>query len=223
MYAKMKKNFPSPHILTHTDLQPYETTYTRMRSYTDLRNNETPDAIWFLSHEPVFTQGQAGKAEHILNAGDIPIVQSDRGGQVTYHGPGQLMIYTLYDLKRVQCGLKPFIKGLLNSIVDLLAHYHIKAHTRDDAPGVYVDDAKICSLGLRVRKGCTYHGMSFNVNMDLSPFERINPCGFKHLAMTHISHFVPHITLQKVINDLTPLLLTALSPHQLRPMETVGP
>lgn len=217
------KSIPPPHLQTFLLLQPYETIYQQMRDFTNARTLETPDAIWFLSHEPVFTQGQAGKAEHILNPGDIPIVQSDRGGQVTYHGPGQLMIYTLYDLKRMQSGLRPFLQALLSSIVQLLSQYGIKAHTRDDAPGVYVNQAKICSMGLRVRKGCTYHGMSFNVAMDLSPFSRINPCGFKQLAMTQVRDFVADITLEKIIADLTPILLTELSPNRLLPMEIAVP
>lgn len=212
-----------PAIQTFTELMPYDTIYQQMRALTESRDVNTPDTLWFLSHEPVFTQGQAGKAEHVLAPGNIPVVQSDRGGQVTYHGPGQLMIYALYDLKRLRSGLKPFMNGLLSSIVTLLAQYGIEAHTRADAPGVYVGEAKICSLGLRVRKGCTYHGMSFNVAMDLEPFNRINPCGFKALKMTQIQDFIPDITLARVIADLTPLLKTALSPDILCPLETASP
>lgn len=206
-------------VKTFSECQPYDLIYQAMRDYTNNRTPDTQDAIWFLSHEPVFTQGQAGKAEHVLAPGDIPVVQSDRGGQVTYHGPGQLMIYTLYDLKRLKSGLKPFIQGLFHSIITLLASYGIEAHTRDEAPGVYVGPAKICSLGLRVRKGCTYHGMSFNVNMDIEPFSRINPCGFKALPITQIKDFVPNITLETVIADLMPIMLEALSPAILSPME----
>jgi lipoyl(octanoyl) transferase len=191
--------------------QAYTTCYQQMRAFTDQRTQDTPDQIWFLQHEPVFTQGQAGKAEHILDPGDIPIVQSDRGGQVTYHGPNQLMVYTLFDLKRLDIGIRQFVTRLEQSIILLLAGYDIKANTKPDAPGVYVSDPKICSLGLRVRKGCTYHGISLNVNMDLSPFSRINPCGFKQLAMTQISDFVPTINIERVAHDLTPILIQQLS------------
>lgn len=188
-------------------IQEYNATFGQMREFTKARSSETPDEIWFLEHLPVFTQGLAGKAEHVLAPGDIPIVQSDRGGQVTYHGPNQLMIYTLFDLKRLKIGIKAFVSHLENSIIHLMSGYGVTAHTVCGAPGVYVDNAKICSLGLRVTKGCTYHGLCLNVNLDLEPFSRINPCGFKQLKMTRISDFVPDITLQQVIADLTPILM----------------
>jgi lipoyl(octanoyl) transferase len=191
-------------------LHDYQTLYDQMREFTASRNEATPDEIWFLEHHPVFTQGQAGKPEHVLNPGDIPIVQSDRGGQVTYHGPGQLMIYTLYDLKRAGIGIKQFVDHLQQSIILMLNDYGITARTKEGAPGVYVDEAKICSMGLRVRKGCTYHGMSLNVNMDLSPFSRINPCGCRQLKMTQIRDFVPDITLHDVAQKLAPHLSATL-------------
>lgn len=187
------------------DLQYYEPIYQKMRDYTLLRDIKTSDALWCLEHHPVFTQGQAGKAEHILDAGNIPVVQSDRGGQVTYHGPGQLMVYALFDLKRRQWNIRTFSDFLQQTIILLLARYDIPAHTKPDAPGVYVNNAKICSLGLRVRKGCTYHGLSLNVNMNLSPFAQINPCGFRGLQMTQISEFVSNISIKQVVNDLLEL------------------
>jgi len=192
-------------------LQPYGPIFAQMQAYTRQRDENAPDALWFLEHAPVFTQGQAGKPEHILDPRDIPIVQSDRGGQVTYHGEGQLMVYTLFDLKRLSFGLKQFVDTLEHSIIALLKTYKIAAHTQPGAPGVYVNKAKICSLGLRVKKGCTYHGISLNVNMDLAPFTQINPCGFSQLTMTQIADFVPSITVEKVIVDLLPILEKSLT------------
>jgi lipoyl(octanoyl) transferase len=189
-------------------LQDYTAIFQQMKQYTLQRNENTADALWLLQHAPVFTQGQAGKPEHILDPGDIPIVQSDRGGQVTYHGPGQLMIYLLYDLKRLRFTISTFVQTLQNSIIELLAKYAIPAQTQCTAPGVYVEGAKICSLGIRVRKGCAYHGLSLNVNMDLSPFRRINPCGVSQLKMTQIHDFIPNINVQTVIDDVIPILLT---------------
>jgi lipoyl(octanoyl) transferase len=198
---------PPISLCQYSQLQQYQPIYQQMREYTLNRTAQTPDALWLLEHYPVFTQGQAGKAEHVLDAGAIPVIQSDRGGQVTYHGPGQLMIYTLFDLKRLNIGLKTYVRKLEQSIIDLLQSYGILAHTKCNAPGVYVDNAKICSLGLRVRHQRTYHGMSLNVNMDLSPFSQINPCGFSQLKMTQIRDYIPHITITKVMQDIQPLLL----------------
>lgn len=193
-------------IRQFSSLQPYEPIFEQMRSFTLERHSNTPDMFWFLEHSPVFTQGQAGKAEHILCPGDIPIVQSDRGGQVTYHGPGQLMIYSLFDLKRNNIGIKAFTQYLQKSIMALLKKYGIPAEIQCDSPGVYVNGAKISSIGLRVRQGCTYHGMSLNVNMDLLPFKRINPCGFHQLEMTQISNFIPNISVSTIIEALIPVL-----------------
>ncbi|MGD9591754.1 MAG: lipoyl(octanoyl) transferase LipB [Candidatus Berkiella sp.] len=195
-------------LITHFEApQDYQRIYEKMRNYTLHRDANSPDYLWFLEHHPVFTQGQAGKPEHVLNPGDIPIIQSDRGGQVTYHGPGQLMVYTLFDLKRRQLGIKSFVQLLENSIIALLKSYGIAAHTQCGAPGVYIDNAKICSLGLRIRHFRAYHGLALNVKMDLSPFSRINPCGFKKLAMTQISDFVPNITIKKAAHDLAQILM----------------
>ncbi|WP_235869478.1 lipoyl(octanoyl) transferase LipB [Veronia nyctiphanis] len=155
-----------------------------MHDFTAERDSDTCDEIWFVEHEPVFTQGQAGKAEHLLNTGDIPVVQSDRGGQVTYHGPGQQVVYVLIDLKRRKLGVRELVTHIENTVVDTLSHFGISSSARPDAPGVYVGDNKICSLGLRIRRGCSFHGLALNINMDLAPFLRINPCGYAGMAMT---------------------------------------
>lgn len=191
-------------------LQDYELIFANMKNFTKRRDANTLDEIWFLEHEPVFTQGQAGKPEHILDAKDIPIVQSDRGGQVTYHGPGQLMVYFLIDLKRLNLGIKSFVNKLESTVIQLLNNYGVIAETLVGAPGVYVNGAKICSIGLRVSRHCTYHGLSFNINMDLEPFSRINPCGFKNLNMTQLVKFCPTITISQVQEQFKQLLPQAL-------------
>jgi lipoyl(octanoyl) transferase len=160
-----------------------------MRDFTDQRNAETPDEFWVVEHLPVYTLGQAGKPEHILNPSNIPIVKTDRGGQVTYHGPGQLVIYTLLDLKRKNMGVRQLVTHLENSMIDLLKEYRLDAVSRCDAPGVYINEAKIGSIGLRIRQHCAYHGLSLNVNMDLSPFLGINPCGHQGLKVTQLKDF----------------------------------
>jgi len=154
-----------------------------MQHYTDTRNSDSPDELWIVEHPPVFTQGQAGKSEHILNPGDIPVIQVDRGGQVTYHGPGQLVVYPLLDIKRSKIGVRQLVTHIEQSIIDMLAKYDINAYAKADAPGVYVDERKVASLGLRIRKGCSFHGLALNVDMDLAPFRRINPCGYAGLEM----------------------------------------
>lgn len=169
--------------IRHLGYQDYETVWHAMQKYTDNRNNDSQDELWLVEHPPVFTQGQAGKAEHILNAGDIPVIQVDRGGQVTYHGPGQLVAYPLVDIKRLGIGVRKFVTAIEQSLIQLLQGYHIDAYAKADAPGVYVDGQKIASLGLRIRKGCSFHGLALNVDMDLSPFHRINPCGYAGLEM----------------------------------------
>ena len=163
--------------------QLYEPVWHAMQQFTDQRDESTVDELWVLEHDPVFTQGQAGKAEHILLPGDIPVVQVDRGGQATYHGPGQLVIYFLLDIRRRKLGVRQLVTAIEDSIVATMARYGITAAARPDAPGVYVDGAKLCSLGLRIRKGCSFHGLALNVNMDLSPFARINPCGYAGMQM----------------------------------------
>lgn len=165
----------------------YEPTWHAMQRFTDTRSVDTPDEIWLLEHAPVFTQGQAGKAEHVLFPGDIPVVQVDRGGQVTYHGPGQLVAYLLLDVRRSGIGVRELVSRIERSLIELLASYGVSATAKPDAPGVYVDGAKIASLGLRIRNGRSFHGLALNVDMDLQPFQRINPCGYAGMAMTQLA------------------------------------
>lgn len=174
-------------VIRQLGLQDYSRIWQAMQQFTDLRDSNTPDEIWLLEHPPVFTQGQAGKAEHLLFPGDIPVVQVDRGGQVTYHGPGQLVAYVLLDIKRRNLGVRQLVTMLENILIELLRRYNINAEARPDAPGVYVAGAKIASLGLRVRKGCTFHGLALNVQMDMEPFSRINPCGYAGMQMVQCS------------------------------------
>jgi len=167
--------------------QDYESTWASMKAFCLSRTKETDDEIWFVEHPPVFTQGVSGKPEHILTDSNIPIVQTDRGGQVTYHGPGQLVMYVLFDLRRLNIGIRALVDILENITIDGLKQYGLKANARKDAPGVYLDEKKIASLGLRVKKGCSYHGLSININMDLTPFSYINPCGYQGLEITQLS------------------------------------
>lgn len=169
-----------------------------MHHYTDQRDDQSRDEIWLVEHPPVFTQGQAGKAEHLLMPGDIPVVQSDRGGQVTYHGPGQQVMYVLVDVKRRKLGVRQLVTFLEETVIATLAEFGVSARARADAPGVYVGEEKICSLGLRIRKGCSFHGLALNVAMDLSPFLRINPCGYAGMSMTQLKHFQPEVTTEQV-------------------------
>ncbi|NII09663.1 lipoyl(octanoyl) transferase LipB [Oleiagrimonas sp. C23AA] len=166
--------------------QPYEPIWQAMKAYTDARGKDTPDELWLLEHDPVFTLGQAGKMEHVLMPGDIPVVPVDRGGQVTYHGPGQIVAYPMFDLRRLGVGVRELVNRIEQALIDTLAEWNIEAVRREGAPGVYVADAKVGALGLRVRRGCSFHGLAFNVNMDLEPFHRINPCGYKGLAVTQV-------------------------------------
>lgn len=189
-----------------TGLQDYLPTLDAMRAFTDGRDATTPDELWLLEHPPIFTLGQAGRPEHVLAPGDILVVQVDRGGQVTYHGPGQLIAYLMLDLRRIGFGIKRLVNVLEQSVIDLLDTYGVAATRRSDAPGVYVADAKIASLGLRVRNGCCYHGLALNVAMDLEPFSRINPCGYAGLAVTQLSDLVPGLQVAEVENVLTDIL-----------------
>lgn len=179
----------------------YEPVWREMQRYTDERDASRADQLWLVEHDPVYTQGQAGKPEHVLFRNDIPIVQVDRGGQVTYHGPGQLVAYPLVDLKRSRLGVREFVSRLEQVIIDQLGEYGISGERRDHAPGVYVAGAKIASLGLRVRRGCTFHGVAFNIAMDLSPFAAINPCGFQGLKVTQVLDFFPSIDLARAMRD----------------------
>ena len=167
-------------------LQAYEPMWRAMQAFTDARDAETPDELWVVEHLPVFTLGQAGKWEHVLLPGDIPVVPVDRGGQVTYHGPGQIVAYPLIDLRRAGLGVREFVQRIEQSIIDTLAEWNIVAERKEGAPGVYVGGAKVAALGLRVRRGCTFHGLAFNVAMNLEPFQRINPCGFQGLQVTQV-------------------------------------
>ena len=178
-------------VLRELGLVDYQSTLAAMQQFTDNRTAATPDELWLLQHPPVFTQGQAGKAEHVLAPGDIPVIQVDRGGQVTYHGPGQWVLYLLLDLRRHHLGVRDLVDLIERSVQQLLQRYGISAAGQSGAPGVYVAGDKIASLGLRVRRGCSYHGLSLNVDMDLEPFQRINPCGFRDLQVTSMRQLLP--------------------------------
>ncbi|HHT0591684.1 TPA: lipoyl(octanoyl) transferase LipB [Legionella anisa] len=179
-------------------IQNYNDVWLQMKEFTQKRDATTQDELWLLEHFPVYTQGQAGKPEHILNPASIPVVQSDRGGQVTYHGPGQLIAYVLMDIKRKNLGIRSLVGKLEQILISVLALYQIEGSIRCGAPGVYVNEQKIASIGLRVKNGCTYHGIALNVDMDLKPFSGINPCGFEQMEMTQISHFVPAVQMDTV-------------------------
>jgi len=168
-------------------LQPYQQVWQDMQQFTDQRSDSTQDELWLLQHPPVYTLGKNGKPEHILDAQGIPVIKSDRGGQVTYHGPGQVIVYTLLDLNRMNIGVRELVTRIENSIIELLDDYAVGGRARRDAPGVYVEDRKIAALGLRVRKGRSFHGLALNVDMDLEPFSRINPCGYQGLEVTQLS------------------------------------
>lgn len=183
-------------LLRELGLVDYAPTLRAMQDFTDTRTPDTPDELWLLQHPRVFTQGQAGKAEHVLAPGDIPVIQVDRGGQVTYHGPGQCVLYLLVDIRRHKLGVRDLVDLIEHSIVQLLSEYDIEAAARPAAPGVYVAGEKIASLGLRVRRGCSYHGLSLNVDMDLEPFQRINPCGYEGLQVTSMASLLPDTALE---------------------------
>ncbi|WP_202942668.1 lipoyl(octanoyl) transferase LipB [Alteromonas macleodii] len=198
-------------IVRQLGRQPYEPIFEAMKRFTDERDQNTQDEIWLVEHDAVFTQGQAGKAEHILMPGDIPVVQVDRGGQVTYHGPGQQVIYLMLNIKRRKLGVRHLVTAMEEAVVGLLEKYGVTAYPKSDAPGVYVDEKKVCSLGLRIRNGCSFHGLALNVNMDLSPFQRINPCGYAGMEMIDTARLNGPTTLETAGNELTHLLLEALS------------
>ena len=195
--------------------QDYEPVWKAMHEFTDQRTDDTPDEVWLVEHNPVFTQGQAGKAEHLINTGDIPVVQSDRGGQVTYHGPGQLVAYFLINLRRKKLGVRDLVTHIENLVINTLNAYNIDSAARPDAPGVYVDGKKICSLGLRIRKGCSFHGLALNVNMDLGPFLRINPCGYEGMEMVQVSQVGGPEDIEAVEKQLIQELVTLLDYEQV--------
>ena len=183
------ENFPQTDLIAVRSLgrHDYEPLWRSMQQFTDSRSSLTPDEIWFTEHPPVFTLGLNASRDHLLTPGDIPVIQVDRGGQVTYHGPGQLMIYPLIDLKRAGLGVRDLVTALEQTVIDLVAEFDIEAVSRKDAPGVYVEGRKIASIGIRVRRGASYHGMALNIAMDLEPFLRINPCGFSDLEVTDLT------------------------------------
>ncbi|NLB59091.1 MAG: lipoyl(octanoyl) transferase LipB [Gammaproteobacteria bacterium] len=175
-----------PALVRDLGRQPYEPVWRAMQRFTDARDEACADEIWLVEHDPVFTLGQAGRGEHVLGAGDIPVLQVDRGGQVTYHGPGQLVAYPLLDLRRLKIGVREYVQRIEQAVIDTLAEWNIEGARREGAPGVYVAGAKVAALGIRVRRGCTFHGLAFNVAMDLEPFSRINPCGYAGLQVTAV-------------------------------------
>jgi len=201
-------------VIREFGLQAYEPVWRAMQSFTDARNESTPDEIWFAEHESVFTLGLNTAPEHLLAPGDIPVIQVDRGGQVTYHGPGQLMIYPLIDLRRAGLGVRDLVTALEQSVVDLAAEYGIDAASRCDAPGVYIDGVKLASVGLRIRRGASFHGMALNVDVDLEPFSRINPCGFKGLELTDLARLGANDDRASVRDKLLPHLLRHLRMDQ---------
>jgi len=207
-----------PLIIRHLGLQDYSTTFSAMKHLVDSRNKQSCDEIWFLEHRPVFTQGQAGKATHVLAPAEIPVVKSDRGGQVTYHGPGQITAYLMIDLKRLKLGVRDLVSLMEQAIVDCLSHWNIEANPRSDAPGVYTSAGqKIASLGLRIRKGSSYHGLNFNIDMNMEPWGRINPCGLG-VEMTQLVDLIEAPpSKQMVVDKLAELLQQALgyNSHQL--------
>ncbi|WP_348733728.1 lipoyl(octanoyl) transferase LipB [Rheinheimera texasensis] len=198
-------------IIRDLGLVDYTSTWQRMQQFTDQRDDDTIDEIWLLEHPPVFTQGQAGKAEHLLFPGDIPVVQVDRGGQVTYHGPGQLVAYVLLNIKRRNLGVRQLVNLIEHSIIATLAQNDVEAYAKADAPGVYVDEKKVASLGLRVRKGCTFHGLALNVDMDLSPFSRINPCGYAGMQMVQSKDLGGPVSIQQAKQQLSAQLINLLN------------
>lgn len=193
-------------IIRDLGQQAYEPIWRAMQRFTDLRTPYTADEIWLLQHEPVYTQGMAGKAEHLLQSNCIPVLSVDRGGQITYHGPGQLVIYFLFDVTRRNLSPRQLVRLIEQYLVDLLMHWHIVAAPKTEAPGIYIDQAKIASIGLRVRKGGCYHGAALNVAMNLSPFLDINPCGYTGLQMVQLVDFIPAISLNEVLSVAKPLL-----------------
>ena len=188
----------------------YRPVWEAMKQFTEVRDESTPDEFWFVEHDPVFTQGQAGKPEHILNPGNIPVVQVDRGGQVTYHGPGQLVVYLLMDVRRSDSGPRAVVTAIEKAIIKLLADYGVDSFSKPEAPGVYVGEAKIAALGLRFRKMRSYHGLSLNLDMDLEPFERINPCGYQGQAVTQLADFIDKAEFRKVSDRLLQCLMDEL-------------
>lgn len=205
-------------LVKHLGRVEYEPTWRAMQQFTESREQGSTSEAWIVEHPPVFTQGQAGKPEHLLAVNEIPVVQSDRGGQVTYHGPGQVVIYLLLNLRDTGMGIRGLVTAIEDSIIAMLAEHNIDAASRRDAPGVYVDEAKIAALGLRVKRGFTYHGLSFNLDMDLSPFQQINPCGYQGLAVTQGSELGLSLSFEQVANAILEELCSRIH-HQAKNVE----
>jgi lipoyl(octanoyl) transferase len=203
---------PSLHIKA-LGMVDYESTWRAMQRFTNERTADALDEIWLVQHPPTYTQGQAGKPEHLLNPTDIPVVKIDRGGQITYHGPGQIVAYLLLDLRRWKINVRELVRLMEQAVIDLLAEYGVAAEGRVDAPGVYVGDAKIAALGLKIKKSCSYHGLSFNVDMDLSPFDNINPCGYEGLRVTQAVELGITVPLEELQAQLTQNLVHGLQRH----------
>lgn len=196
--------------IRHLGRVDYQETWQRMQQLTDARTAQSADELWFLEHPPVFTLGMAGRSEHLLAPGDIPVVRTDRGGQVTYHGPGQLVVYTLLDLRRAGLGVRDLVTALEQSVIRYAAQLGVTAVARREAPGVYVQGRKLASVGIRIRRGASYHGLALNVNMDLAPFQRINPCGYAGLVMTQLADMATVTDIDTAAAGLQPHLLAAL-------------
>ena len=204
-----------PVIVRHLGEKDYSSIFNKMQAFNQHRKPSTPDEIWILQHPAVFTLGLNGKREHVLDAGDIPLIETDRGGQVTYHGPGQLIVYILFDVRRNKRGVRELVSGLEQSVIDLLAMDNIKAEAKKTAPGVYVNDEKIAALGLRIKRGACYHGLSLNVDMDLSAFDRINPCGYPDLKVTSMKQLALHYDIGQVVKRLLPILCQQFEIEQI--------
>jgi lipoyl(octanoyl) transferase len=209
-------------IVRELGLQSYAPVWHAMQQFTDERDSSTKDEIWFAQHSPVFTLGLNSAPEHLLAPGDIPVVQVDRGGQVTYHGPGQLMIYPLLDIRRAGLGVRDLVTALEQSVVDLARHYGIEAASRADAPGVYVEGVKLASVGLRIRRGASFHGMALNVDVDTEPFSRIDPCGFANLEITDLARLGAESNIDLVRDTLLPILLDHLRMSDADIVDAVG-
>ncbi len=212
-------------IVRHLGRQSYEPVWAAMRDFTDARDESTPDELWVVEHDPVFTQGLAGKPEHLLNPGNIPVVQTDRGGQVTYHGPGQVVAYPLLDIERKGESVRCLVDRLEQAVIDVLTEMDVEGGRQEGAPGVFVDAAKIASIGLKVRRGRTYHGLAFNIDMDLAPFSLINPCGFSGLVMTQVVDQVGTADWQDMAGRLVTAFCSLMGYHPVtgdRPVIDAG-
>jgi lipoyl(octanoyl) transferase len=204
----------TPHVKS-LGLVEYQPTWDAMRAFTAARTSETRDEIWLVQHPPVYTQGLAGKPEHLLHSTDIPVIKIDRGGQITYHGPGQIVAYLLLDLRRWKINVRELVRLMEQAVIDLLGEFGVSAQGREDAPGVYVGDAKIAALGLKIKNGCCYHGLSFNVDMDLSPFANINPCGYVGLRVTQACELGITVSINELQAQLAQNLIQGLQQHFL--------